>query len=308
MWLKKSPPLSTGLSTTLVTSIAHSLFMTCILHIFTLVTPLTRLSASVLLLRLQQNTPTKRFKDTYSLVYKKTHIRLTMEANWGSKVGLIVDSTLVTVYERNRCKANGLSYASQDKTIEKNMSRLREGLQNLEAELSQAEQTASLPSKELANREDILIKLQQQLEKLEALLQDKDDANARAVLLGLNQNSTKHTRSKVVRFSEHEVEVDNLDNGQMLQLHQRIMDDQDQNLDRLSQSLNRQQELGLIIGGELDTHMDLLEDTDHLVGRTESHLGIARRQLAKVAKGTKGCESWMIILVLVVILIIVIKI
>lgn len=48
--------------------------------------------------------------------------------------------------------------------------------------------------------------------------------HSRAVLLGLNQNSSKHSRSKIVRFSENEVEVDNLDNSQMLQLHQRIMD------------------------------------------------------------------------------------
>ncbi|KAF9431580.1 hypothetical protein BGZ76_000130 [Entomortierella beljakovae] len=231
-----------------------------------------------------------------------------MEANWGSKLELIADSTLVTVFERNRCKANSLSSTSQDKTIEKNMPRLREGIKQLEEELSQAEQDGSVPSKELATREDTLIKLQQQLEKLEALLQDKDDADARAVLLGLNQNSSKHTRSKVVRFSEHEVEVDNLDNSQMLQLHQRIMDDQDQNLDRLSNALGRQQEVGLMIGDELDTHMDLLDDTDHLVDRTGNRLGIARKQLEKVAKGTKGCGSWLIILGLVAVLIIVIKI
>ncbi|KAF9572974.1 hypothetical protein EC968_009179 [Mortierella alpina] len=232
-----------------------------------------------------------------------------MEASWGSKLGLIADSTLVTVFERNRCKANGLSSASQDKTIEKNMPRLREGLQQLEAELSQAEQDASLPSKELASREDTLIKLQQQLEKLEALLQDKDDADARAVLLGLNQNSTKHSRAKIVRFSENEVEVDNLDNSQMLQLQQRIVEDQDQNLDRLSEAIGRQQEIGLMIGDELDSHLDMLEDTDHIVDRTESRLGIARKQLTKVAKGTKGCGCghWGIILGLVVVLVIVLK-
>ncbi|KAF9208993.1 hypothetical protein BGZ49_006850 [Haplosporangium sp. Z 27] len=231
-----------------------------------------------------------------------------METNWGSKLGLIADSTLVTVFERNRCRTNGLSSTSQDKIIEKNMPRLRDGLKELEAELSQAEEEGSVPSKELASREDTLIKLQQQLEKLEALLQDKDDADARAVLLGLNQNSTKHTRSKVVRFSEHEVEVDNMDNGQMLQLHQRIIDDQDQNLDRLSNALGRQQEIGLMIGDELDTHMGLLDDTDHLVDRTGSRLGIAQKQLAKVAKGTKGYRSWLTILALVAVLIIVIKI
>ncbi|KAF9131973.1 hypothetical protein BGW39_001042 [Mortierella sp. 14UC] len=214
-----------------------------------------------------------------------------MEANWGSKLGLIADSTLVTVFERNRCRTNGLSSASQDKTIEKNMPRLREGLQQLEAELSQAEQEGSVPSKELASREDTLIKLQQQLEKLEALLQDKDDADARAVLLGLNQNSSRHSRSKIVRFSEHEVEVDNLDNSQMLQLHQRIMDDQDQNLDRLSNSLGRQQEIGLTINEELESQVGMLDDTEHLVDRTENRISIASRQLVKVAKGTKGCEN-----------------
>ncbi|KAF8934727.1 hypothetical protein BGZ47_010233 [Haplosporangium gracile] len=230
-----------------------------------------------------------------------------MEANWGSKLGLIADSTLVTVFERNRCRTNGLSSASQDKTIEKNMPRLREGLQQLEAELSQAEQDGSVPSKELASREDTLIKLQQQLEKLEALLQDKDDAGARAVLLGLNQNSSKHSRSKIVRFSENEVEVDNLDNSQMLQLHQRIMDDQDQNLDRLSESLGRQREIGLTMNDELDLQVGTLDDTEHLVDRSGNRLSIASRQLAKVAKGTKGCGPWMTILVLVVILVVLLK-
>ncbi|KAK3814105.1 MAG: hypothetical protein J3Q66DRAFT_345643 [Benniella sp.] len=233
-----------------------------------------------------------------------------MEANWGSKLGLIADSTLVTVYERNRCRANGLSSTSQDKTIEKNMPRLRDGLKQLEAELSQAEQEGSLPSKELTSREDTLIKLQQQLEKLEALLQDKDDADARAVLLGLNQNSTRHTRSKVVRFSEHEVEVDHLDSTQMLQLQQRIFDDQDQNLDRLSQSLSRQREVGLTINQELDSQIDMLDDTEHLVDRTTHHLGLARKQLTKIANRTKGCPGcgpWMIIFMLVFILVLVIR-
>ncbi|KAF9929425.1 hypothetical protein FBU30_001563 [Linnemannia zychae] len=230
-----------------------------------------------------------------------------MDNNWGSKLGLIADSTLVTVFERNRCRANNLSSASQDKIIEKNMPRLREGLQQLEAELSQAEQEGTVPSKELASREDTLIKLQQQLEKLEALLQDKDNADARAVLLGLNQGAAKHSRSKIVRFSEHEVEVDNLDNSQMLQLHQRIMDDQDQNLDRLSASLSRQQEIGLTINEELESQIGMLDDTEQLVDRTSNRLSIAGRQLAKVAKGTKGCGAWGTILILVVILVVVIK-
>jgi len=67
-----------------------------------------------------------------------------MEATWGSKLSLVADSTLVTVFERNRCRANGLSSTSQDKTIEKNLPRLREGIQQLEAELSEAEQQGTV--------------------------------------------------------------------------------------------------------------------------------------------------------------------
>ncbi|KAF9586371.1 hypothetical protein BGW38_006115 [Lunasporangiospora selenospora] len=209
---------------------------------------------------------------------------MATETTWGSKLGLIADSTLVTVYERNRCRANGLGTTSQDKTIDKNMPRLREGLVQLEQELSQAEQDGSASSKELESREDTLIKLQGQLEKLEALLQDKDDADTRS-----------SSRSKIVRFSDNAVEVDNLDNNQMLQLQQRIVEDQDQNLDRLSEAVGRQREMGIMIGDELDTHMDLLDDTDHLVDRTESRLGIARKRLNRVAEGTKGCrKSWLI--------------
>lgn len=92
-----------------------------------------------------------------------------MEANWGSKLGLIADSTLVTVFERNRCRTNGLSSASQDKTIEKNMPRLREGLQQLEAELSQAEQDGSVYAPPASPRFLLYIAFQLQLGVLSAI-------------------------------------------------------------------------------------------------------------------------------------------
>ena len=67
--------------------------------------------------------------------------------------------------------------------------------------------------------------------------------------------------------------------------------DQDQNLDRLSQSLRRQREVGLTINEELDSQIDMLDDTEHLVDRTTHHLGLARKQLTKIANRTKGCPG-----------------
>lgn len=69
----------------------------------------------------------------------------------------------------------------------------------------------------------------------------------------------------------------------------RIPIDQDQNLDRLSVSLGRQREIGLTINDELESQVGMLDDTEHLVDRTGNRLSIASRQLAKVAKRTKGC-------------------
>ncbi|KAG0226739.1 hypothetical protein BGW41_004092 [Actinomortierella wolfii] len=212
-----------------------------------------------------------------------------MDATWGSKLRLVADSTLVTVYERNRCKANGLSYESQEKTIEKNLTRLKEGIQELEADLSRLEEEGTLSSKELQEREDTLIELQKQVEKLEALIQDQDDTNARDILLGKTQTTVKRTSSRTVRFSDTVVETDNLDNTQVLQLQQRIVEDQDSHLDRLSESLGRQREVGLMIGDELDTHIDMLGETEQLVDSTAQRLSRATKRITTVVRKTKGC-------------------
>ncbi|KAF9978175.1 hypothetical protein BGZ73_003556 [Actinomortierella ambigua] len=231
-----------------------------------------------------------------------------MDASWGAKLSLLGDSTLVTIYERNRCKANGLGHESQDKTINKNLSRLKEGIQELEADLSRSEEEGALSSKELKEREDTLISLQQQVEKLEALFQDQDNSNAREILMGRTQTTVTRTSTRTVRFSDTVVETDDLDNTQMLQLQQRIVEDQDAHLDRLSESLGRQQEVGLMIGEELDSHVVLLDESEHLVDRTAQRLGHAGKRLANVVRKTKGCGSWLIILALVIILVIVIRI
>jgi syntaxin 8 len=75
--------------------------------------------------------------------------------------------------------------------------------------------------------------------------------------------------------------------GILLQQQRFIMDEQDQRLDQLSHSINRQHHISVQINDELDVHQGLLEELDEGVDRTGGRLGTARRKLGRVAKGIK---------------------
>ena len=63
--------------------------------------------------------------------------------------------------------------------------------------------------------------------------------------------------------------------------------EQDQNLDILSESIRRQKDIGLLISQELDTHLEILEDTEYQINYTETRLGTADRNLRKMLKKAK---------------------
>lgn len=70
-------------------------------------------------------------------------------------------------------------------------------------------------------------------------------------------------------------------------LQQQHWDDQDQHLDALSGSLNRQHEMSLQMNEELDLHRELLEDLDGDVDRTVLRLGGAANQLDRLRTSLK---------------------
>lgn len=95
------------------------------------------------------------------------------------------------------------------------------------------------------------------------------------------------------------------DAGIMLQ--QRVMmNEQDEHLDRLSQSINRQHHISVQINDELDVHTGLLEELDTDIDRTHSRLGNARRRLDRVAQGAKENSSAVAIGLIIFILLILI--
>jgi len=95
------------------------------------------------------------------------------------------------------------------------------------------------------------------------------------------------------------------DDGIMLQ-QRMMMDDQDEHLDRLSQSVSRQHHISLQINDELDVHTGLLEELDTDIDQTHSRLGSARRRLDRVAQGAKENSSAVAIGAIILILLILI--
>lgn len=98
------------------------------------------------------------------------------------------------------------------------------------------------------------------------------------------------------------------DNVQVHAYHSRILREQDDQLDRLGESISRQRELSMQIGDELDDQVALLEDQEALVDRHSSRLDRARRQVGRIARSAGESKQMIAIIVLIVILVLLIAV
>jgi hypothetical protein len=61
----------------------------------------------------------------------------------------------------------------------------------------------------------------------------------------------------------------------------------------LSDAVGRQRELGLLIGDELESHVQLIEETDEMVDRTDTRLRNAQKRLNYVGRRVKDNSKWL---------------
>lgn len=97
-----------------------------------------------------------------------------------------------------------------------------------------------------------------------------------------------------------------LDNQQIHEYHKNVIRDQDEQLDRLGDSIGRQRELSIQIGDELDDHVQMLDEVDHHVDRHQSTLDGARKRLGRIARKARDNSQLTIILVLICVLVLLI--
>ncbi|EPS40241.1 hypothetical protein H072_5969 [Dactylellina haptotyla CBS 200.50] len=141
---------------------------------------------------------------------------------------------------------------------------------------------------------------------------DDRGSSARGTLMGGDDGdlsaSAAARKSKQVRFSDSLVDTEDMPNQQVYTLHQRIMEEQDGTLDRLSESITRQRELSIQIGDELDSQGELLDDLDDGVDRAQRRITSARKRLDTFAKKAKDNGSMITIVVLIIVLVLLIAI
>ena len=97
-----------------------------------------------------------------------------------------------------------------------------------------------------------------------------------------------------------------LDNQQIHEYHKNILRDQDEQLDRLGESIGRQRDLSIQIGDELDEHVQMLDDVEVHVDRHQTRLDGARKRLGTVARKAKDNKQLTIIIILIIILVLLI--
>lgn len=97
-----------------------------------------------------------------------------------------------------------------------------------------------------------------------------------------------------------------LDNQQIHAYHKGVLQQQDEQLDRLGESIGRQRDLSIQIGDELDDHIQMLDDVEGHVDRHQTRLDGARRQLGNVARRAKDNKQLTVILILIIILVLLI--
>ena len=97
-----------------------------------------------------------------------------------------------------------------------------------------------------------------------------------------------------------------LDNQQIHQYHSQVLRRQDEDLDRLGESIGRQRDLSIQIGNELEDQIGMLDESEQVMDRHQSRLDGARRQLGNVARRAKDNKQLTVIIILVIVLVLLI--
>lgn len=257
-----------------------------------------------------------------------------------SQLFLLADHIKLSLLERQRAVSLSLEPNSQDSEISRSLESLREGIESVESDVTRLEASNDEGASDL---KDQLVHLRSQYSEMSSQFRgpvaDDDDndgtespqfTNVKNSSPDLKQPVPQHPPSKSVRFmddsaateddlnrrnlfqpyrdspSPEGVDTSGMSNQQVYDHHEQVMRDQDDQLDRLGESIGRQHQLSIEIGDELDGHVALLDDVDSGVDRHQSRLGNARRRIDKIRRSAGDNWSMMTIVGLIIVLVILI--
>ncbi|KIW63766.1 hypothetical protein PV04_08744 [Phialophora macrospora] len=138
-------------------------------------------------------------------------------------------------------------------------------------------------------------------------LNDAEDEAARAALFPSRYTDDEDQDSRRARTPDPTAEMSN---QQIHVYHQQVIAEQDEQLDRLGESIGRQRQLAMQVGDELEGQIGLLDEVDRGVDRHQGRLDGAKRRLKGVSQRAKdnwGMTTIIILIVILVLLIILLK-
>lgn len=257
-----------------------------------------------------------------------------------SQLFLLADHIKLSLLERTRASKLNIPSHTKDLQISRSIDTLRSGVAALKDEIALLElgtKTDDPPSDTLQTLKDQSSSLSSQLQALDSQFQADPELGPSTTVATPNNRSLSLTfaRTKSVRFSDAPPRDDEaelatraklfparytdepdaafegerapnqaqLSNKQIHEYHTDVVERQDQDLERLGQSVGRQHELSLQIGDELEGQVRLLDEVDVVVDRSERGLRGAKNRLKGVAKKASDNIGFTTILILIVILV-----
>ncbi|GIZ41792.1 hypothetical protein CKM354_000508600 [Cercospora kikuchii] len=245
---------------------------------------------------------------------------------------LLADHLKLSLLERQRAISLNLEPSKQDGQIQRSLSQLQDGLEELEAQrrdLGEAEEDDS----ELARLRKQYNQLYAQFHGSAPPSSESATPNNPALASDFAAARSKPSKSRNVRFRDNPDEddaeaqanraalfadqeryrdepeapnQDNLDNQQIHAYHKQVLREQDDQLDVLGQSIGRQRMLGIQMGNELDEQVELLDDIERGVDRHSNQLHGAQKRLTTFSRKARDNWNWITITILIIILVLVI--
>ncbi|KAL4990887.1 hypothetical protein BDW68DRAFT_22839 [Aspergillus falconensis] len=263
-----------------------------------------------------------------------------------SQLFLLADHIKLSLLERERAISLSLEPNSQDGEISRSLESLREGIESVEDNVTRLEESNDEEASDLKDQLIHLRSQYSELSSqfrgptCSSAASDINNrsgsaspqfTNVKGFSPDLKQPVPQHPSSKSVRFmddsaaaeedlnrrnhlfqpyrdspSPEGVDTSDMSNQQIYDHHERVMREQDEQLDRLGESIGRQHQLSIQIGDELDGHVALLDEMDGAVDRHQSRLDNARRRIDKIRRSAGENWSMMTIIGLIIILVILI--
>ncbi|KJZ72040.1 hypothetical protein HIM_08601 [Hirsutella minnesotensis 3608] len=253
---------------------------------------------------------------------------------------LLADHIKLSLLERQRAKSLNLDSDTHDGNISRSLDQFRSGIASLQQERNRLEEANDHSAAQALDNESST--LQKQLDDLTAQFHGFSSPSTDATLNHANSDdladdfahaasTSPQQKPKTVRFTDtpsspsdrlfqpyrdhptddstgYRDQAANMDNQQLHQYHSQILNEQDEQLDRLGESIGRQRELSMQIGDELDSHVAMLDEVEAVTDRHQGRLDRASRTLGKVARGAGENKQMTAIVVLIIILVLLIAI